>query len=85
MIALCATAMGVENDFPWNPLERDEQAMAMVKRFRLAIEGHEEQMGPAMWGVHELLSGVNINSPDLNRAICECVANLQKAKINKAA
>jgi hypothetical protein len=60
----------------YRPLHDDAQAMALVKKFQPDIEAPFE--GQPNWVVvHEDGSGA---SPDLNRAICECVAKMQQAK-----
>mgnify|MGYP001573327389 CR=1 FL=1 len=59
------------------PLHDDAQAMALVKKFRLDIR--QGQSGQTTgW----LVGGVF--HPNLNRAICEAVANMQKAKQREA-
>ena len=62
------------------PLHDDAQAMALVKRLRLTISSHNHmfycskpQGGPEQWKFHS-------GNTDLNRAICETVARIQKAK-----
>jgi len=86
LIAACAKALGVENVFPWNPLERDEQAMALVKRFYIVIERERDGI---LFGVTLLSPRVEgrmqktqvaRNADNLNRAICECVAKMVEAK-----
>lgn len=60
----------------YRPLHNDEQAMALLKRFKLdvaqKVNGHAAAWGdyqiPAVWG------------ENLNRAICEYVASVQAAK-----
>ena len=61
---------------PWvlyNPLIDDAQAMALVKKFRLDIVRCDDGEFMVTWG--EKL-GNFVKSPDLNRAIVECVANM---------
>lgn len=84
---LCAEAMGYElhltDSLPmmvgfslgiaWNPLHDDAQAMALVKKFGLAVYRYAGQ-----WTAE--LSANCSDSADLNRAICECVAKLQKER-----
>ena len=55
--------------FIWKPLEYDEQAMALVKKFPLPC-------------LEAMTYHVRYDDPphDLNRAICECAAKLQQAK-----
>ena len=63
----------------YNPLHDDAQAMALVKKFRLNM-GHLSKgwckvfTAPFERGIYEG------EAQDLNRAICECVAKMQKAK-----
>ena len=88
---LCAAAMDIElrqigNDLwtaadecvLYDPLHYDEQAMALVKKFKLIIEWE------TTWWVTECESGVKdavgAHNDNLNRAICECVAKYQRAK-----
>lgn len=65
----------------YSPLYDDAQAMALLKRFRLEIFG---AYAPR-WSVTRLNDDVaqvapTIQSADLNRAICECVAKMQKER-----
>lgn len=61
------------------PLTKDAQAMALVRRFKLSVGFN------GGWGCVKndergmLLSGM-FHYEDLNRAICECVASMTKAK-----
>lgn len=62
----------------YDPLHDDAQAMALVKKFGLGIyrEGDE-------WGCYKFRPTgphPDVSNSDLNRAICECVAKMQKAK-----
>ena len=93
---LCADAMGykaephpnrilgtklmwVANNGNWNPLIDDAQAMALVKKFVLRINRNRGM--PEKWAVNSRRNYEDIQlSDDLNRAICQCVANMQKAK-----
>lgn len=66
----------------YDPLKNDEQSMALVKKFRLQIEEHQDGNGRA-WGVfpsRQSESQVGVFAYDLNRAICECVSKMQRAK-----
>ena len=63
----------------YSPLNSDAQAMALVKRFRMTIVSmHYDEK----W--HAIIPSAQFNcdaiSPDLNRAICTAVANMQEAK-----
>ena len=57
------------------PLEDDAQAMALVKRFRLDICASKDSWQASYDGVC-----YTDGSKELNRAICECVANMQRAR-----
>ncbi len=67
----------------YDPLTNDAQAMALVKKFRLRVEpGH---LNKDRWLVSkgETIGDITqslVDSLDLNRAIAECVARMQKAK-----
>ena len=72
---------------PYDPLHDDAQAMALVKKMQLDIRrchesGHDS---PLHWRVYEEYSNDGLKcagkNTDLNRAICECVAKMQKAKV----
>ena len=62
---------------PYDPLEDDAQAMALVKRFQLNIG----TPFPRVWIPRDdgELAFVGM-ADDLNRAICECVAKMQADK-----
>lgn len=69
----------------YDPLHDDAQAMALVKKFRLFITHDEtdfwvEWSGPI--GGEEKVSWRA--DQDLNRAICECVAKIEKARLVSA-
>ena len=94
MTKLCAEAIGMNPEtFPqpgddgfcfWNydPLYNDAQAMALVKKLGLVIEPD------GAWGVTWISQSggkcaktISVrHSPDLNRAIVECVAKMQAAR-----
>ena len=59
----------------WNPLHNDAQAMALVKKLGLDIHCREDMNG---WyvGRGRLHEGLSIHA-DLNRAICQNVADIQ--------
>ena len=64
----------------YDPLHDDAQAMALVKKFFLKVYffGNDKS---AEWICCEHDSSSSWRaSPDLNRAICECVAKMQAAK-----
>lgn len=93
---LCAEAMGLyigadaeEFGFPrwqhimrYDPLHDDAQAMALVKKFRLTITLRDYVYAPNRheWNVAVGAGPIEAYETDLNRAICECVARMQKAK-----
>ena len=65
---------------PYNPLHNDEQAMALVKKFDLSLNG---KYGEVVWFDPDSDDDLRIKSDgDLNRAIVECVAKMQKAKVS---
>lgn len=81
----CAIIAGNDSggESVYDPLHDDAQAMALVKRFKLECYCETEQ--DDLWIVAPstvLLShlGHDAQNTDLNRAICECVANMQQAK-----
>ena len=95
MTKLCAEAMGceltMENGKPqmvilfrghltnycdYDPLHDDAQAMALVKKFHIALGWNKP--GWAAFGQHDQRW---IRGYDLNRAIVECVAKMQKALV----
>ena len=59
----------------YRPLYDDAQAMALVKKFGAFIQG-----GPVRWEV-EICDKTVKDADDLNRAICECAAKMQKDKL----
>ncbi len=63
----------------WNPLTNDAQAMALVKKFVLHIEWLATKDWSVDFGSRAQIQFVACNS-DLNRAICECVAKMQKSQ-----
>lgn len=63
-------------EFSYAPLYDDAQAMALVKKFSLRIDKFSEK---APWLVIAESGGefAEADNHNLNRAICECVANLK--------
>jgi hypothetical protein len=63
-----------------NPLEDDAQAMALVKRFGLLIEGNGAYQ-PSEWTVqcwnNDSITWDGVTDSSLNRAIVKCVSALQ--------
>lgn len=93
---LCAEAMGEKIVYPdddnerlplatenerganlYDPLHDDAQAMALVKRFTLHAV---YEAADRVWHCVTLQHGFYGRSPELNRAICECVAQMQAGK-----
>ena len=83
----CADAMGLEvaeqlggmrflntqyESSLYDPLANDAQAMALLKKFRFSVDDANN----GDWFVVGI-GGAQAENPDLNRAICECVAQLQ--------
>lgn len=83
---LCAEAMGWTGRIAvheygdhfgvFMPLHDDAQAMALVKKFGLTLYGPRRDSD---WRVGTPATTA-IENKDLNRAICECVAKMEKAK-----
>lgn len=61
----------------YNPLADDAQAMALLKKFRLNI-GQLSNGGCKVFVMANFKDLSNSESKYLNRAICECVAKLEK-------
>lgn len=86
---LCAEAMGRKIVCEWvllkyNPLHNDAQAMALVKRFHIQIwpEVKRSLREHIYTGWTTFIFGTGTaTSTNLNRAICECVAKMQKARV----
>ena len=91
---LCAEAMGIVTEIVndgdvsvvwetshgiYRPLHDDAQAMALVKNFHLTIDTFHDGTWIVGSGWNE--PHTQEMSPDLNRAICECVAKMQVAKM----
>jgi len=81
MTRLCAEAMGFEpyaDQPPYNydPLYDDAQAMALVKKFGVAL--YQGETG--CWYADLPGFAMRVRSLDLNRAIVECVAKMQESK-----
>lgn len=57
----------------WNPLDDDEQAMALAKQFKPSMS-----WDGAIWSCAIFNDGIEVGTaeaPDLNRAISECVSS----------
>ena len=87
MERLCHKALGFELTdaewpswmLPWHPLTNDNQAMALVKKFRLWVT--DDDFGVRPWRVVSITNADNpVYSDDLNRAIVECIARMQAEK-----
>ena len=86
----CAIYSGChENGFlHYDPLNDDEQAMALVKQFKLDITATFSLKSPRTpdrdgWRVCDFMGTGKLTETwdeDLNRAICICVAQIQAAK-----
>ncbi len=94
MTKLCAEAMGIalttdHHDecwfhwpahspmiSPYDPLHDDAQEMALVKRFWIAVYRYQSDG----WCAEH--RGTYADNRDLNRAIVECVAKMQYAKVS---
>lgn len=64
----------------YDPLAHDAQAMALVKKFTLRID--RSKGIPERWGVYSRRDyGDMTMNDDLNRAIVQCVAQMQAAKV----
>ena len=65
----------------YSPLHDDAQAMALIRRLQLCIQP-PEAIGVMAWHVWKFHKPNHTAvSDDLNRAICECVAKAQNAKV----
>jgi hypothetical protein len=76
--------------FTYAPLHNDVQAMALVKKIGVSIEGPYKHDKVPSWQVDYLGENdrdqiLSIRDADLNRAICTCVAIMQQAKLKAAA
>ena len=67
------------NDGPYDPFHDDAQAMALVKKFGLDVRGPAQDH---LWEVWFALQPEHYHTArdDLNRAIVECVAKMQRAR-----
>jgi hypothetical protein len=89
IIGLCAKAMQIRHELDedgsyyddagslrtYNPLQNDEQAMALVKMFRLSVMAAPMTGWIAHGGEDDTFT--KAESTDINRAIVECVAKLR--------
>ena len=69
-------------EFIYDPLRDDAQAMALVKKFKL--RSMYNSIG-GWWTVKEPVHNdgsptMSVHNADLNRAICECCANMTLSK-----
>ena len=64
----------------YDPLHDDAQAMALVKKFHLQVDKTLRTPNDpyGQWIVSKTDKFVSEPTSDLNRAICECVAKMQK-------
>lgn len=65
----------------YDPLHDDAQAMALVKRFPIQIEGYPDDRHVCLFDSGSVFTTMNVK--DLNRAVVECVARMWKAKEGK--
>ena len=71
------------NAIRYDPMHNDGQAMGLVKKFELLIGRNTNMLTKVKtWGVTcgNEKGDFEAESADLNRAICECVAQMQEAK-----
>ena len=68
----------VDEESRYDPIHDDAQAMALVKKFHVAIGWNADQT--PTWGAFRQDTKKWCVSLYLNRAICECVAKMQQAK-----
>lgn len=73
---------GLADTWTYQPLRDDAQAMRLIKTFKVDLvwckEGVTAQLDHVPFVSPKTLS---VYGTDLNRAICECVAQMQKAKV----
>ena len=75
--------VGDDSGKTYNPLHDDAQAMALVKKFKVRLAYLEIREGEVVEAAISMNNEVPYSfarSTDLNRAICECVAKMEKAK-----
>ena len=72
---VCGPCVGIPD-----PLHDDAQAMALVKKFDLEIGRPWDRWTVTPVGKQRLNYELHTSAPDLNRAICECVSQMKKAK-----
>lgn len=82
------TKLGVPSkdydNYIYDPLHDDAQAMALVKKFGLTIDPHQD-VPPFTWRAVVAPNGdwehqIHSEGSDLNYAIVECVAKMQAAR-----
>ena len=62
----------------YDPLHDDAQAMALVKKYRLSVNSHNDDYQVWPTTASPDIAGHSCTfHPDLNRAIVECVARMQ--------
>jgi len=75
-----SSATGTSVDELYDPLHDDAQAMALVKKFHLIVEP-SGMTATSVWWVqawhNDRMKWEGAENADLNRAICECIANLK--------
>lgn len=68
------------NNKLFNPLRDDEQAMALLKKFQLGIDPPYHIDGYRVYYQYPSEAQIWARHEDLNQAICECVAQLQRVR-----
>ena len=64
----------------YDPLHDDAQAMALVKKLKISVAYLQDYVsGDFFWYCNHQMNS-QTRSPDLNRAICECVAKMENAR-----
>ena len=82
---LVGNDVGGYNRYDYDPLHNDTQAMALVKSYSLKIYQRDDGSGDphALWDVCGPDENWGAVSDNLNRAIVECCAKTQVAKMQK--
>lgn len=71
--SVCGPCQGIPD-----PLHNDEDAMALVKKLRVQIHADPRTWWASLWVDQEMYDSAD--HEDINMAICECVANMQRAQ-----
>src|SRR3990167_1086032 len=79
---LVGNDVGGYNRYDYDPLHNDTQAMALHKRFLLDTLWDGSKYTVYVWKPNiKMKDRIRATHTDLNRAIVECVAKMQKEKI----